>query len=129
MGRKFWSVPQRLSSRNVEDSPDCIVAHAEEKNEVIPFGEYGARSLVNRNLPRHKVCPWMVVEGRGNNRGEGLGIGHVLGEMDAWLDTGVKGVLATMRRSLVVRPRIEMYPRRMALRRVELEGEPSERET
>ena len=33
------------------------------------------------------------------------------------------------RSSLVVRPRIEMYPRRMALRRVELEGEPSERET
>jgi hypothetical protein len=30
----------------------------------------------------------------------------------------------------VVRPRIEMYPRRiMALRRVELEGEPRERET
>ncbi len=33
------------------------------------------------------------------------------------------------RRSLVVRPRIEIYPRRMALRRVELEGEPRERET
>ena len=31
--------------------------------------------------------------------------------------------------SLVVRPRIVMYPRRMALRRVELEGEPRERET
>ena len=30
---------------------------------------------------------------------------------------------------MVVRPRIEMYPRRMALRRVELEGEPRERET
>jgi len=29
----------------------------------------------------------------------------------------------------VVRPRIVMYPRRMALRRVELEGEPRERET
>ncbi len=28
-----------------------------------------------------------------------------------------------------MRPRIEMYPRRMALRRVELEGEPRERET
>ena len=33
------------------------------------------------------------------------------------------------RGSLVVRPRIEMYPRRMALRRVELAGEPRERET
>ena len=33
------------------------------------------------------------------------------------------------RRSLVVRPRMEIYPRRMALRRVELEGEPRERET
>ena len=31
--------------------------------------------------------------------------------------------------SLVVRPRIVMYPRRMALRRVVLEGEPRERET
>ena len=28
-----------------------------------------------------------------------------------------------------MRPRMEMYPRRMALRRVELEGEPRERET
>ena len=28
----------------------------------------------------------------------------------------------------MVGPRIEMYPRRMALRRVELEGEPRERE-
>ena len=33
------------------------------------------------------------------------------------------------RSSLVVRPRIEMYPRRMALRRAELEGVPRERET
>ncbi len=64
------------------DSPDCVVAHVKEKTEVIPFGEYGARSPVNRNLPRHKIGAWMVVEGRGNNRGEGLGIGigHVLGE-------------------------------------------------
>ena len=30
---------------------------------------------------------------------------------------------------MVVRPRIVMYPRRMALRRVELEGEPRQRET
>ncbi len=29
----------------------------------------------------------------------------------------------------MMRLRIEMYPRRMALRRVELEGEPRERET
>ncbi len=33
------------------------------------------------------------------------------------------------RSSLVVRPRMVMYPRRMALRRVELEGEPREWET
>ncbi len=33
------------------------------------------------------------------------------------------------RSSLVVRSRIVMYPWRMALRRVELEGEPRERET
>ncbi len=33
------------------------------------------------------------------------------------------------RSSLVVRPRMVMYPRRMALRKVELEGEPRERET
>jgi hypothetical protein len=33
------------------------------------------------------------------------------------------------RRSLVVRPRMVMYPRRMALRRVVLDGEPRERET
>ncbi len=32
------------------------------------------------------------------------------------------------RRSLVVRPRMEMYPRRMALRRVESEGEPRDQE-
>ena len=31
--------------------------------------------------------------------------------------------------SLVVRPRIVMYPRRIALSRVELDGEPRERET
>ena len=30
---------------------------------------------------------------------------------------------------MVVRPRVDMYPRRMAFRRVELEGEPRERET
>jgi hypothetical protein len=33
------------------------------------------------------------------------------------------------RGSLVVRPRVVMYPRWIALRRVELEGEPRERET
>jgi hypothetical protein len=33
------------------------------------------------------------------------------------------------RSSLVVRPRMEMYPRRTAVRRVELEGEPRERDT
>ena len=78
-GRELWSVPQHPSSRSVEDSPDCVVAHTEQETEVIPFGEYGARSPVDRDLPRHKVCAWMVVKGRGNDRGEGVGIGHVLG--------------------------------------------------
>ncbi len=54
-GRELWSVPQHPSSGSVEDSPDCIVAHAEEETEVIPLGEYSACSPVNRNLPRHKV--------------------------------------------------------------------------
>ncbi len=54
-----------------------LVAHTEQETEVIPFGEYSARSPVDCNLPRHKVGAWMVVEGRGNNRGEGLGIWHV----------------------------------------------------
>ncbi len=47
------------------------------------FGEYGARSPVDRNLPRHKVCAWMVVEGRGNDRDEGFGVGHVSGGVRA----------------------------------------------
>ena len=29
--------------RSVEDSPDCVVARAEQETEVIPFGEYGAQ--------------------------------------------------------------------------------------
>ena len=78
-GREFWSVPQHPSSRSVEDSPDCVVAHTEQEPEGVPFGEYGARSPVDRDLPRHKVCAWMVVKGRGNDRGEGFGVGHVLG--------------------------------------------------
>ena len=96
-GREVWSGPHHPSRRSVEDIPDCVVAHAEEKTEVIPFGEHGARSPVNRNLPRHKVGAWMVVEGRGNNRGEGLGIGHVWGEIGACLDAEGMRVLGTMR--------------------------------
>ncbi len=61
-------------------APDCVVAHAEEETEVIPIplGEYSARSPVDRNLPRHKVGAWMVVEGRGNKRSAGFGVGHGL---------------------------------------------------
>ncbi len=54
-GRELWSVPQHPSSRSVEDSPDCVVAHTEQETEVIPFGEYSARSPIDGNLPRHKV--------------------------------------------------------------------------
>jgi hypothetical protein len=75
---ELWSVPQHPTSRSVEDSPDCVVAHAEEETEVIPLGEYSARSPVDRNLPRHKVGAWMVMEGRGNDRGEGFVVGHGL---------------------------------------------------
>ncbi len=60
--------------RSVEDSPDCVVAHAEYETEVIPFSEYGARSPADRNLPRHQVGPWPVMEGGGNDRGEGCGL-------------------------------------------------------
>ena len=59
---------------SVEDNPDCVVAHAEEETEVIPFGEYGARSPIYRNLPRHQVGPWTVMQGGGNDRGEGFGL-------------------------------------------------------
>ncbi len=69
--------PAHPSGRSVEDSPDCVVAHTEQETEVIPFGEYGARSPVDRNFPRHKVGAWMVVEGRGNNRGERFGVWRV----------------------------------------------------
>ncbi len=79
-GREFRSVPQRPSSRSVEDRPNCVVTHVQQETKVTPFGEYGARSpVVDSNLPRHKVCAWMVMEGRGNDRGEGFGVGHVLG--------------------------------------------------
>ena len=79
-GGEFWSVPQHPSRRSVEDSPDCVVAHTEQEPEGVPFGEYGARSPVDRDLPRHKVCAWMVVKGRGNDRCKGFGDGgHVLG--------------------------------------------------
>jgi hypothetical protein len=47
-------------------------AHAEEETEVIPFGEYSARSRVNRNLPQHQVGPWTVMEVGGNDKGEGF---------------------------------------------------------
>ena len=72
-GRELWSGPQHPPSGSVEESPECVVAHAEKETEVIPFGEYSARSPVDRNLPRHHVGPWTVMEGGGNDRGEGFG--------------------------------------------------------
>ncbi len=77
-GRELWSVSQHPSSGSVEDSPDCVVAHAEEETEVIPLGEYSARSPVDRDLPRTRLVVRGWVEGRGNNRREGFGVGHVL---------------------------------------------------
>ena len=50
-------------------------SRTEQEPEGIPFGEYGARSPVDRDLPRHKVCAWMVVKGRGNDRCKGFGDG------------------------------------------------------
>jgi hypothetical protein len=55
----------------VEDSPDRVVAYAEQETESVPFSEHGARGPVDGDLPRHQIGAWMIVEGRGNNRGKG----------------------------------------------------------
>ncbi len=55
----------------VEDSPDRVVAYAEQETELVPFSEHGARGPVDGDLPWHQVGAWMIVEGRGNNRGKG----------------------------------------------------------
>jgi hypothetical protein len=64
--REIWSGPQLLPGGGVEDSPDCVVAYAEQEPEGIPFGEHAAR-----DLPRHQIGAWMILEGRGNNRSKG----------------------------------------------------------
>jgi hypothetical protein len=66
-GRKIWSGPQRPPRGGVEDSPDRVVAYAEQETELVPFSEHGARGPVEGDLPRHQVGAWMIVEGRGNN--------------------------------------------------------------
>ncbi len=58
----------------IEDSSDHVVAHTEQETEVIPFGEYAARASVDDDLPRHQIGAWMIVEGGGDNRGEGFGV-------------------------------------------------------
>ncbi len=58
----------------VEDSSDRVVAYryAEQENESVPFSEHGARGPVDGDLSRrHQIGAWMIVEGRGNNRGKG----------------------------------------------------------
>jgi hypothetical protein len=50
----------------VEDSPDRVVAYAEQETELVPFSEHGARGPVEGDLPRHQIGAWMIVEGRGN---------------------------------------------------------------
>jgi hypothetical protein len=55
----------------VEDSPDRVVAYTEQETESVPFSEHGARGPVDGDLPRHQIGAWMIVEGRGNNRGKG----------------------------------------------------------
>ena len=55
----------------VENSPDHVVAYAEQETELVPFSEHGARGPVEGDLPRHQIGAWMIVEGRGNNRVKG----------------------------------------------------------
>ncbi len=56
---------------DVEDSPDRVVAYTEQKPEGIPLSECAARNPIDRDLPRHQISAWMIVKGRGNNRGKG----------------------------------------------------------
>ncbi len=51
----------------VEDSPDRVVAYAEQEPKWVPLSEHGARGPVEGDLPRHQVGAWVIVEGRGNN--------------------------------------------------------------
>ena len=70
-GRKIWSSPQQPPGGGVEDSPDRVVAYAEQEPKLVPFSEHGARGPVEGDLPRHQVGAWMIVEGRGNNGVQG----------------------------------------------------------
>ncbi len=54
----------------VEDSPDRVVAYAEQEPEGISLSEHTARGPIDRDLSRHQIGAWMIVEGRGNNRGK-----------------------------------------------------------
>ena len=65
--REIWARPQLLPGGGVEDSPDRVVAYAEQKPEGISFGKHAARGPIDGDLPRHQIGAWMIVEGRGNN--------------------------------------------------------------
>ncbi len=71
MGPENLVWPATAPRGGVEDSPDRVVAYAEQETELVPFSEHGARAPVDGDLPRHQVGAWMIVEGRGNNRGKG----------------------------------------------------------
>ncbi len=71
--RKIWSSPQLPPGGGVEDSPDRIVAYAEQEvTKLVPFSEHGARGPVEGDLPRHQIGGWMIVEGRGDNGIKGI---------------------------------------------------------
>jgi hypothetical protein len=64
------SDPQLPPVGGVEDSPDRVVAYAEQETESVPFNEHGACGPVDGDLPRHQIVSCMIVEGGGDNRGE-----------------------------------------------------------
>ncbi len=55
----------------IEDSPDRVVAYAEQEPEGIPLSEHAVRGPIDRDPPRHQIGAWMIVEGRCNNRIKG----------------------------------------------------------
>ena len=70
-GRELWSDSQLSSGGSIEDSPDRVVAYTEQEPEGIPFSEHAARGPVNRDFPQHQIGAWIIVKGRGDNRGQG----------------------------------------------------------
>ncbi len=53
-------------------APDRVVAHTEQETESVPFSEHAARSpVIDGDFPQHQIGAWMIVEGGGDNRGEG----------------------------------------------------------